>query len=154
DAAKTAGVAEKPADPENVWPDDEWYREPKFSALAEWLQDWALTNTPAVPIAFDPRNAAELAKAYKAALYDARFTMRLYNARYPFVESPRPTLRPDEPRVQTRDEFYHFLQCHTCHVLGNEAADGVNKLPKGPNLLLVQRRLQDEWVRRWLQETQ
>ena len=44
------------------------------------------------------------------------------------------------------------MQCHTCHVLSNDAAAGVNKQPKGPNLTMTYRLIQRKWARHWLQD--
>ncbi|HEX2972595.1 MAG TPA: hypothetical protein VHP11_09690, partial [Tepidisphaeraceae bacterium] len=135
------------------WPEDGWYAEPRHGDLAEYLKNWALANTPQKPIDFvaggDPQS---LALAYKTALYDARFLLRLYDAPYPFVEQVQPT--PMGRQFAQGEEFFHRLQCQTCHVLGDERNGRVNPNPRGPNLSLTHRRLQRAWVRQWLQETQ
>ena len=152
ETAKPAVPTDPPGDPEKVWPDDYWWKEPQWAGLAAHLKAWALENTPAKPIDFTGDDAA-LATAYKTALYDARFTKELFDAPYPFIEQPRPTI--SDERLKLGEKFFHFLQCHTCHVVSpNDQAPGVNQAPKGPNLTLAHRRLQRHWVRHWVQETQ
>lgn len=142
-----------PSDPESLWPNDTWFQDPQFADLARFLKDWALANTSLKPIDFADSNPPEsLARAYRTALYDARFIARLYNARYPFADIPRPTF--SESRFQQGERFFHYMQCHTCHVIGSEQSAHVNKSPKGPNLALAHRRLQRDWVRRWIQDPQ
>lgn len=152
EAAKAQGPTTMPTEPADIWPEEDWYKDAKWADLAAYLKQWALDNTPAVPLNFDPKSPKDLARAYQTALYDARFVRDLYDAPYPFVDLPRPT--PDEARFKKGEALFHVQQCHSCHVLGNESADGVNKTPKGPNLNLVQRRLQRRWARQWVQETQ
>jgi cbb3-type cytochrome oxidase cytochrome c subunit len=152
EAAKAQGPTTMPTEAAEIWPEEDWHKQAKYADLAGYLKEWALDNTPAVPLNFDPKSPKDLARAYQTALYDARFVRDLYDAPYPFADLPRPT--PDEARFKKGEAFYHVLQCHSCHVLGNESADGVNKTAKGPNLNLVQRRLQRRWARQWVQETQ
>jgi mono/diheme cytochrome c family protein len=143
----------KPLLQNRTWPEENWYRDPKYAGLTEFLKDWAMANTPQKPIDFlaggDPQS---LAMAYKTALYDARFIARLFDAPYPFVEQSKPSLSGRE--LAKGESFYHRLQCQTCHVMGNEEDGRVNPAPRGPNLSLAHRRLQRDWVRRWLQDPQ
>ncbi|MGE5610397.1 MAG: c-type cytochrome, partial [Bacillota bacterium] len=136
-----------------TWPEDNWYQDPRFTEIAGFLKGWAIANTSQKPIDFvagsDPQ---PLTTAYKTALYDGRFITRLFDAPYPFVERSQITLFGRQ--LAKGEEFYHRLQCQTCHVLGNEEDGRVNPAPRGPNLSLAHRRLQRAWVRRWLQDPQ
>jgi plastocyanin len=74
----------------------------------------------------------------------------LYNAPYPFVETPRPDV--DDARFKKGEAFFYELQCLKCHVLGDPNVPGAQKNPTAPNLSLASRRLQRRWVRHWTQE--
>lgn len=140
-------------DPDQLWPADDWHARPKFATAAAKLREWALTHTLLKPTEFAIDNDADsLARAYKLALYDARFVARSFPGRYPFAEFPRPA--PSEERFKKGEKLYHLLQCQTCHVVGDERNPGVNQQPKAPNFLLTARRIQRSWARHWVQEPQ
>src|SRR3989440_2936797 len=160
DAAKgrEGAPATQPVSPDDLWPSDDWFAgnirgESKYAAFAADLKTWALENTLAKPSDFAPDAGDEsIQRAYKSALFDARIVAKSFVGSYPFAELARPT--PSKERFAAGEKLYHLMQCHTCHVLGNDAAEGVNKQPKGPNLSLTYRRLQRKWVRHWVQEPQ
>ena len=161
DAAKmkeSSGPTTQPTDPNDIWPPDDWFAanargESKYSAVAADLKQWALENTLAKPSDFAMDAGEEsIERAYKSALFDARYVSKSFVGSYPFAELARPT--PSKDRFAAGEKLYHYMQCHTCHVIGNDAAEGVNKAPKGPNLSLTYRRLQRKWVRNWVQEPQ
>ncbi len=160
DAAKgkEGAPATQPVDPNEVWPPDDWFAgnargESKYAAMAADLKTWALENTLAKPSDFAPDAGQEsIERAYKSALFDARIVAKSFVGSYPFAELARPT--PSKERFAAGEKLYHLMQCQTCHVIGNDAAEGVNKQPKGPNLSMTSRRLQRKWVRHWVQEPQ
>jgi mono/diheme cytochrome c family protein/cytochrome c len=155
---KDGAPATQPVNPDDIWPADDWFAgnirgESKYAAFAAELKNWALENTLAKPSDFAPDAGEEsLQRAYKSALFDARIVAKSFIGSYPFAELSRPT--PSKERFAKGEKLYHLMQCHTCHVLGNDAAEGVNKQPKGPNLSMTHRRIQRKWARHWVQEPQ
>jgi cbb3-type cytochrome oxidase cytochrome c subunit len=133
-------------------PGDDWHAKPQFETAANMLKDWALTFKQTTNVDVDPaRNSpAALGKSYRTILYKAVFTAGLYDAPFPFVESPRPEITDE--RFHRGEEFFHEMQCLSCHFMGDPKAPGAVKEPKAPNLGLAYRRLQRRWVRHWVQE--
>ena len=77
-------------DPDALWPADDWHTRPKFSTTATRLREWALNNTLLKPSEFAIDNDAEsIARAYKLALFDARFVARSFPA-LPLRRVPAP----------------------------------------------------------------
>ncbi len=134
------------------WPGDDWWQRPEFASSAQALRDWALANKQISDIQLDPtkNKPAELAKNHRLILFKATFTQGLYDAPYPFVDTPRPEV--SEERFKKGEAFFYELQCLKCHVLGDPNVPGAQKNPTAPNLGLAQRRLQRRWVRDWVQE--
>ena len=136
-------AAKNPAtQPKEIWPGDDWYMRSEFATAAERLRRWAIEHKQMAELQFDPaKNTApgELGRNYRTALFKARFTMDLYDSPYPFVDRTHPQM--DEARMKLGEEFFHQMQCLSCHQLGDPNAAGVVKDPKGPNLTLTASRL-------------
>lgn len=145
-------ATDEPLYAESPWPGDDWHTLPQFANAAAALVDWALAREQVTPVQLDPtRNSAyELGRAFRGLLFKARFTQNLYEAPYPFTESPRPQLSED--RFKRGESFFYEMQCLKCHVLGDPTVEGSQQNPTAPNLDLVYRRLQPRWLRRWVQE--
>ncbi len=139
-------------DASGAQPGDDWYSQPQFATAASLLKDWALAfkQTTDIEVDASKNSPAALGKAYRTLLYKAVFTAGLYDAPYPFVESPRPEITDE--RFHRGEEFFHEMQCLSCHFMGDPKAPGAVKDPKAPNLGLAYRRLQRRWVRHWVQE--
>ena len=132
-------------------PGDDWWQQPAFADAADVLKNWGLTFGHIKPIEVAPGTSPEdLRKVYRTLLFKARFTEELYNAPYPFVDSPRPEI--SDERFHLGEHFFYEMQCLKCHVLGDPNVPGANKSPTAPNLALAHRRLQRRWVRHWVQE--
>jgi cytochrome c551/c552 len=130
---------------------EDWWQRPELAPSADYLKSWGLTFGHIKPIEVaQGTNAADLTKAYRTLLFKAIFTQNLYDAPYPFVDAPRPEL--SEERFALGQQFFYDMQCLKCHVLGDPNVAGANKAPTAPNLSLASRRLQQRWVRRWVQE--
>jgi cbb3-type cytochrome oxidase cytochrome c subunit len=159
-AAVAGGVATKPAaaaaaavaKAAEVAPGEDWFLRPEFAQSVEALKRWGLAYRQIKPTELDAsRNSAvELAHSYRTLLFRARFTEGLYEAPYPFVESPRPDISAE--RFKLGEEMLYAAQCLKCHVMGDPRAPGARQDPTAPNLDLAQRRLQRRWVRHWVQE--
>lgn len=151
DEKKTAkNPSTKPSD---IWPGDDWYTRNEFASAAEYLRKWSLAHKQMTELQYDPAKntgVGELGRNYRTALFKARFTMELYDAPYPFVEKAHANI--DDARMKQGEEFFHQMQCLSCHQLGDPSAAGAVKDPKGPNLSLAAYRLQRRWVRHWVQE--
>jgi mono/diheme cytochrome c family protein len=129
----------------------DWWQRPELISSAEYLKNWGLSFGHIKPIEVAPSaTAADLTKVYRTLLFKAMFTQHLYDAPYPFVDSPRPQL--SEERFALGQQFFYDMQCLKCHVLGDPNVEGANKVPTAPNLSLTSRRLQERWVRGWVQE--
>jgi mono/diheme cytochrome c family protein/plastocyanin/cytochrome c551/c552 len=157
-----APSAQAQLDAEQVWPEDDWWKEPKWSALAQEIKDWGIANGSVRPQDFSAgTDEKSLNQAYMTALYDARFISSAWDTRYPFVDVAQPT--PSDERFKKGELFFHYLNCQQCHIVGRETdqltpaekAKGlvVNAAPKGPNLRLAAGRLQRHWVHHWVQQT-
>src|SRR4030095_16135464 len=72
----------------------------------------------------------------------------------PYSEWAQPTLSPTDERFKKGERLFHYMQCQTCHVTGNEKDPAVLQQPKRPNLPLSAGRIQRPWARRWVQEPQ
>jgi cytochrome c551/c552 len=144
--------SDQPLYAESAWPGDDWHRQPEFANAATALVDWALSRDQVTPIQLDPtrNNAYELGRTFRGMLFKARFIEDLYDAPYPFTDSPRPQISDD--RFKRGESLFYEMQCLKCHVLGDPKVEGSQKNPTAPNLNLVYRRLQPRWVRRWVQE--
>ncbi len=137
---------------ESPWPGDDWHTRPQFANAADALVEWATSRDQVTAVQLDPtrNNAYELGRTFRSMLFKARFTQELYDAPYPFTESPRPQI--SEERFKRGESFFYEMQCLKCHVLGDPTAEGSQKNPTAPNLNLTYRRLQPRWVRDWVQE--
>lgn len=136
---------------ETVSAGDDWWQQRAFAATAEALKQWGLTYGHIRPIEVGPTaSAADLTKVYKTLLFKAQFTRELYNAPYPFVETPRPQI--SDEKFALGEQLFYEMQCLKCHVLGDPEVPGANKTPTAPNLTLAHERLQRRWVRHWIQE--
>lgn len=151
-AAPRPQPGEPPVKIDEVWPPDDWHKDPKNAALAAFLRDWSTEFTGLRPADFADADPVVVTRAYKNALYDARFTAASFKAAYPFVEMARPT--PSEEQFKLGEKLFHYMQCHTCHVVGDEKNPGVNQQPKAPNFSLAHQRLQRNWSWHWVQEPQ
>jgi cytochrome c551/c552 len=138
--------------PQIPWPGDDWYTRPEFANASAMLKDWALSNKQITEIQLDPaRNRPdEIARNMRTILVRSQFVRNLYDAPYPFVESPRPQI--SEARFKLGEKMFYEMQCLACHVLGDPNVPGAQKNPTAPNLTLTHRRLQPRWVRHWVQE--
>jgi hypothetical protein len=139
--------------PRDIWPGDDWYTRNEFAAAAEYLRKWSLAHKQMTELQYDPAKntgVGELGRNYRTALFKARFTMELYDSPYPFVEKAHANV--DDARMKHGEEFFHQMQCLSCHQIGDPSAAGAVKDPKGPNLSLVAYRLQRRWTRGWVQE--
>jgi hypothetical protein len=152
--AERAKVKDLPT-PDKAWPGDDWYRRPEFAQAAQYLREWSLPqrsdNMRPIELDETKNSPLDLGKSYRRALYKARFTMRLYDSPYPFVEGGTPEQISDE-RYKLGEEFFMQMQCLSCHYLGDPNAPGAVKDPKAPNLSLTAERLQRRWVKHWVQE--
>src|SRR5439155_12863229 len=83
-------------------------------------------------------------------LFRAAFVQELFDAPYPFVDTPRPQI--DDARFERGEKMFYEMQCLACHVLGDRSVAATSKPPTAPNLALASRRLQRRWVRHWVQE--
>jgi mono/diheme cytochrome c family protein len=139
--------------PRDIWPGDDWYTRNEFASAAEYLRKWSLAHKQMTELQYDPAKntgVGELGRNYRTALFKARFTMELYDSPYPFVEKAHASV--DDARMKHGEEFFHQMQCLSCHQIGDPSAAGAVKDPKGPNLSLVAYRLQRRWTRGWVQE--
>ncbi|MGH7180033.1 MAG: carboxypeptidase regulatory-like domain-containing protein, partial [Tepidisphaeraceae bacterium] len=110
----------------------------------------AAKNLKEVDFDLTRNSAVEIGRAFRKALYQAQFTMDLYDAPYPFSELSQPDI--SEARYKLGEEFFNQMQCLSCHYLGDPKAPGSVMDPKAPNLSLTASRLQRRWVRGWVQE--
>jgi cytochrome c551/c552 len=141
----------RPSEPDAPWPGDDWYKRPEFARAADTLKEWGLTYGHIKPIEVGPTaSPSDLNIAYRMLLFKARFTTDLYAAPFPFVDSPRPQIT--QARFDLGEKFFYELQCLKCHVLGDPNVPGANKTPTAPNLAMAATRLQQRWVRHWVQE--
>lgn len=132
-------------------PDPDWWQRREFAAAADYLKNWGLAHGHIRPIEVGPlATPDDLRKVYAALLFKARFTQRLYNSPYPFVDSPRQQI--SDERFRLGEKFFYEMQCLKCHVLGDPDAPGANRNPTAPNLTLAYERLQRRWIRHWIQE--
>ena len=134
------------------WPGDDWFTRPEFTTAAASLKDWALLNKQISELQLDPtkNKPEEIARNYRTILFKARFVEELYDAPYPFVDTPRPDV--SDADFKKGEALFYEMQCLKCHVLGDPNVPGAQKAPTAPNLSLTQRRLQRRWVRDWVQE--
>src|SRR5207248_7679942 len=65
-------------------------------------------------------------------IFKAQFVQELFDAPFPFVDSPRPEMSKEE--FTRGAQFFYSLQCLKCHVLGDPNVAGANKSPTAPNL--------------------
>src|SRR5207247_6114583 len=91
----TTAATTKPTD---VWPGDDWWLQPTLAASAEYLRNWALTNKEITELQLDPtkNKADELGKNYRQVLFKAQFVQELFDAPFPFVDSPRPEISKEQ----------------------------------------------------------
>ncbi len=131
---------------------DDWFLQPALAGAAETLRQWALDHRQMTATEFrrDVNSDDDLVKSHKTLLFKAMFTAALYDAPYPFVESSRTAI--DQERFALGEEFFHSMQCLQCHVMGDPSAPGARTDATAPNLSLTQARLQQRWVRNWVQE--
>lgn len=142
-------AATQPGDAESAG--DDWWQRPEFARAARHLKEWGLTYGHIKPIEVGPTaSAADLTRVYKTLLFKAGFTRELYDSPYPFVDSPRPQI--SDERFGLGEQFFYEMQCLKCHVLGDPSATGATRSPTAPNLSLAYERLQQRWVRHWVQE--
>ncbi len=133
-------------------PGEDWYTRPEFQPAVDYLKQWALMNKQISELQLDPtkNKPEEIARNIHTVLFKADFVSDLYNAPYPFVETPRPDI--DEARFKKGEALFYEMQCLKCHVLGDPNVPGAQKTPTAPNLSLAWRRLQRRWIRHWVQE--
>lgn len=147
---------------ETAWPDDNWWKDPKYAALVDFVRDYAIRNGSLREQDFAASNDDKtLAQTYMTALFDVRFLRSAWNTMYPFVDVAHPT--PSEERFKKGELLFHYLNCQQCHVIGREADQltqqerdaklTVNAAPKGPNLRLAFGKLQRHWAYHWVQQT-
>lgn len=150
--ASARGATSQPSsNPDEVWPGDDWWQRNEFLATADYLKVWGLDFGHIKPVEIAPGTSADdYRKLYRTLLFKANFTRDLYAAAYPFVDSPRPQIAQD--RFARGEQFLYELQCLKCHVMGDPSIPGANKSPTAPNLTLTHVRLQQRWVRAWVQE--
>ncbi|HVT88720.1 MAG TPA: c-type cytochrome [Tepidisphaeraceae bacterium] len=150
-ASKKASTQPAPEDVAAAAPGDDWWQRAEFASTAQALKDWGLVFGHIKPIEVGPTATPDdLRKVYRTLLFKAGFTRELYAAQYPFVDAPRPQI--SDERFKLGEQFFYEMQCLKCHVLGDPNVNGANKSPTAPNLSLAQRRLQQRWVRHWVQE--
>jgi cytochrome c551/c552 len=137
---------------ESAWPGDDWITRPEFATAKATLTEWGLGHGQVNALQIDPtkNNPVELGRSYRQLLFKARFTQRLYDAPFPFVDSPRPEISED--RFKRGESLFYEMQCLKCHVIGDPTVQGAQKNPTAPNLSLAHRRLQRRWIRHWVQE--
>ncbi len=134
------------------WPADNWFATAALESPAYALRDWSIQTGRLKTIEFaSSRSAADLNNTYSTALFDASFIADLYDAPYPFVNIPRPSI--SDERFGQGERFFQYLGCTNCHMMGNQRDPRMER-PRGPNLALAHRRLQRRWIRHWVQETQ
>jgi mono/diheme cytochrome c family protein len=151
DAQRKATTQPVAATAAEARPGDDWWQRREFAAAAEALKSWGLTFGHIKPIEVGPlASQDELRKVYATLLFKAHFTRQLYNAPYPFVDSPRPQI--SDERFDLGKKFMYEMQCLKCHVLGDPNVAGATKAPTAPNLGLTSQRLQHRWVKGWVQE--
>jgi plastocyanin len=88
--------------------------------------------------------------SHRLLLMEAEFVRHLFDAPYPFVDTPRPDMTAE--RFKKGEALFYEMQCLKCHVLGDGSVAGAQKNPTAPNLTLAHRRLQRRWIRHWVQE--
>ncbi|RJP30952.1 MAG: hypothetical protein C4547_16135 [Phycisphaerales bacterium] len=149
EAQAAAGTAFE-ADGREMPPGHGWFLEPSLEEETDLLAKYAVTNRLSRAFELDPaqNTAAQLADKFHSVLKDVSFLRELYDVRYPFVDAPRPFVSDDH--FQRGEQLLLELGCLKCHVLGDPSIDGANKSPTAPNLNLAYRRLQQDWIRRWL----
>lgn len=148
---RAAATQPSQLDPANELPGDDWWKRPEFANASEKLKQWALDYGHIKPIEVAASATPDdLRGVYRNVLFKASFTRELYAAPYPFVDSPRPLI--SDERFAQGEKFFYEMQCLKCHVLGDPSIAGANKTPTAPNLGLAFRRLQQRWVRHWIQE--
>jgi hypothetical protein len=150
-AGATTRPSTRPLDPSKPWPGDDWITRNEFAGVRERLHDWTITYNQLIESQLDPKQKPEdLGRNYRLALNKALFVMELYDAPFPFVDTPNPEI--SEERFKLGEQFFYDLQCLSCHVLGDPNSPGANSNPTAPNLTLTHTRLQRRWVRHWVQE--
>ena len=154
-AAAATRPAMQPPVPDSFPPGDDWWNQPLLSGQRDKLLQWAVDKNQIPPADADfarPANItpAALDELYNTVLFKARFIARLYDAPYPLVDAPY-AAAPTQ-RFLLGEQFFRGLPCLTCHTVGDPHAPGVLATPKGPNLDNVYRRVQERWVRQWVQE--
>jgi len=82
-------------------------------------------------------------------LDEADLYSRVYGLEgYPFSETPVEPPSADE--IADGETLFYELKCLTCHIFGDPTAPGANPFPSAPNLQNVARRLNRQWVPKWL----
>jgi hypothetical protein len=155
-AAATTRPATQPLAANAPRPGDDWWNQPLLATPRDNLLQWALDKKQITDADTDFTKAANVSPAAKdqvfnTILFKARFTARLYDAPYPFVDAPSTSAPTD--RFLLGEQFLLDIQtCLTCHTIGDPHAPGVLATPKAPNLDIAYKRLQERWVRQWVQE--
>jgi mono/diheme cytochrome c family protein/plastocyanin len=135
-----------------AWPGDDWFLRPEFATAAASLRKWAMDQSLLRDLQLDPtkNKPEEIARTHRTLLFQSEFVRQLYDAPYPFVDTPRPDVADAE--FKKGESLFYEMQCLKCHVLGDGSVNGAQKNPTAPNLTLAHRRLQRRWVRNWVQE--
>jgi hypothetical protein len=131
-------------------PGDDWFTRDEFAPAVQYVRNWALERDQVRLVELDPSNSVmDQARTWRTLLFKAHFIRELYDAPYPFVDSPRPEI--SEERFKKGEQFFYQMQCLKCHVMGDPSKSPDSK-PTAPNLSMAYRRLQRRWVRHWVQE--
>ncbi|HWL94056.1 MAG TPA: hypothetical protein VNT79_11025 [Phycisphaerae bacterium] len=136
-----------------------WYAEDSYTDEAEFLQHYALRHKQATPYEFDisaantPQEVIEtLANPFQKALARATFLANVFDIEFPYSDPETHTV--DDARFKLGEEFFYDLKCLACHVGGDPSLPGTTTDIKAPNFALTHKRLQYEWVVKWLQDPQ
>jgi cytochrome c551/c552 len=157
EARKAVTQPSSTLDPEKTWPGDDWIDKETNQIARDYLKQWVLDRKLMIDASFDPAKVGpdEMKVKYREALFKARFTMKLYDAPYPFMENPHPEQgdpKAVEKRFEQGEALFTEMQCLKCHFVGDINAAGGNNKPTAPNLALAGKRLQRRWVHEWVQE--
>ena len=136
-----------------------WFTEERFTDRADFLKRYALRHKQATPFEFDVSSATTpqeitnmLVDPYDKTVNRARFLASVFNVKYPYSDTRSHEISED--RFKLGEAFFYDQKCLACHVGGDPTVPGTTTDIKAPNFALSYKRLQYDWIIRWLQDPQ
>ncbi|MBK8269665.1 MAG: c-type cytochrome [Planctomycetes bacterium] len=136
-----------------------WFQEEKFADTAAFLKSYVVRHKLANPFEFDVSGASDAAEAtsslndaYTKAVSRANFISGVFDIAFPYNDLRSHAVSDD--RFKLGEEFFYDQKCLACHVGGDPTVPGTTTDIKAPNFALAHKRLQYDWIIKWLQDPQ